>query len=114
MINQKFPQQKTITTKQVQATYPTALLKSMPKRNVSLEAQVKRQFKQGLARHISNNIYRLTLSKNTTVIDKPELDKALAPLKIKPNQIQYIEQSNNNIIVNITVLPSLVKKFMKG
>lgn len=114
MINQTFLQQKTITTEQAKSVYPELTLTSTPNHDASLAAQVKHQFQTGLARLITNNIYRLTLSKNTTVMDKPELDLALAVLNLETNDIQYIEQNNSNIVVNLTVRPKLVEKIKKG
>ena len=47
-------------------------------------------------------------------MDKPELDLALAVLNLETNDIQYIEQNNSNIVVNLTVRPKLVEKIKKG
>lgn len=108
---QKLTSQQPVTPKQAQSVYPQTTLVSRPNIDTSLAAQVKRQFKQGYARHISNNIYRLTLSKNTTVLDKLELDLKLQSLGLSSQDIQYIEQNNHNIVVNLTVPINLVTKW---
>ena len=111
---QKLIPKQPVTPKQAQSVYPKTTLTSRPNNDTSLAAQVKRQFKQGYARHISNNVYRLTLSKNTTVLDKPELDLKLQSLGLSSQDIQYIEQNNHNIVVNLTVPTNLVNKWKKG
>lgn len=112
-ITKSILKQKPVTIEQAKAAYPRITLTATPTHDTSLAAQVRRQFKNNLAWPTGNNIYRLILSKNTTVMDKPELDKALAPLGLKPHQIQYIGQNNHDIIVNLTVSPYFVKKFKK-
>lgn len=108
---QELISEQPVTPKQAQSVYPQATLVSRPNIDTSLAAQVKRQFKQGYARHISNNVYRLTLSKNTTVLDKSELDLKLQSLGLSSQDIQYIEQNNHNIVVNLTVPINLVTKW---
>lgn len=114
MITQKFLQQKTITTQQAKSAYPELTLTSTPNNNTSLATQVKRQFKNGYARLITNNIYRLTLSKTVTVMDKSDIDNDLKTIGLTPDQIQYIEQTNHTVTINITMSPNLLNKLMKG
>ena len=85
---------------------------SNPTTDTSLAAQVKRQFKNGTARHITNNIYRLTLSKQQPVMTRYDLEKEIQALNLKPNQIQYIDQTTlGDIVINLTISNYMIKKW---
>lgn len=71
--------------------------------NTSLLSQVQRQLQNGYARYITNGIYRFTLSKQgEEYMTKYQLDEQLAPT-YKSTNIQYIEQTRGNIVINIKV-----------
>ena len=92
--------------------YPNITMTSNPTTDTSLAAQVKRQFKNGTARHITNNIYRLTLSKQQPDMTRYSLEQELKVLNLKPKQIQYIEQTKlGNIVINLTVSKYMIKKW---
>ena len=92
-----------LTKEQAHTIYPYLKKSYRPTTDTSFVAQVKRAFKYNTIRHITADIYRLTLSKLDTVVDKPELDQQLKPLGLQSKQIHYIEQTNSNLVVNLTI-----------
>lgn len=112
IISNAILEEKPVTTEQAKMIYPNITMTSNPTTDTSLAAQVKRQFKNGTARHITNNIYRLTLSKQQPVMTHYDLEKELKVLNLKPKQIQYIEQTTlGNIVINLTVSKYMIKKW---
>ena len=112
IISKSILESKPVTTEQAKMAYPNVTMTSNPTTDTSLAAQVKRQFKNGTARHITNNIYRLTLSKQKHVMTRYDLEKELKPLNLKPNQIQYIDQTPlGSIVINLTVSKYMIKKW---
>ena len=112
IISNAILEEKPVTTEQAKMIYPNITMTSNPTTDTSLAAQVKRQFKNGIARHITNNIYRLTLSKQQPNMTHYDLEKELKVLNLKPKQIQYIEQTTlGNIVINLTVSKYMIKKW---
>lgn len=112
IISKAILEEKPVTTEQAKMAYPNITMTSNPTTDTSLATQVKRQFKNGTARHITNNIYRLTLSKQKHVMTRYDLEKELKSLNLKPNQIQYIDQTPlGNIVINLTVSKYMIKKW---
>ena len=112
IISNAILEEKPVTTEQAKKIYPNITMTSNPTTDTSLAAQVKRQFKNGTARHITNNIYRLTLSKQQPNMTHYDLEKELKVLNLKPKQIQYIEQTTlGNIVINLTVSKYMIKKW---
>lgn len=112
IISNAILEEKPVTTEQAKMAYPNITMTSNPTTDTSLAAQVKRQFKNGTARHITNNIYRLTISKQQPVMTRYDLEKELKALNLKPNQIQYIDQTTlGNIVINLTVSKYMIKKW---
>ena len=112
IISNAILEEKPVTTEQAKMIYPNITMTSNPTTDTSLAAQVKRQFKNGTARHITNNIYRLTLSKQQPNMTHYDLEKELKVLNLKPKQIQYIEQTTlGNIVINLTVSKYMIKKW---
>lgn len=112
IISNAILEEKPVTTEQAKMIYPNITMTSNPTTDTSLAAQVKRQFKNGTARHITNNIYRLTLSKQQPNMTHYDLEKELEVLNLKPKQIQYIEQTTlGNIVINLTVSKYMIKKW---
>ena len=112
IISNTILEEKPVTTEQAKMAYPNITMTSNPTTDTSLAAQVKRQFKNGTARHITNNIYRLTLSKQQPNMTHYDLEKELKVLNLKPKQIQYIEQTTlGNIVINLTVSKYMIKKW---
>lgn len=102
-----------LTKEQAHQIYPYLKRSYRPTTDTSFTAQVKRAFKYNTIRHITADIYRLTLSKLDTVIDKPELDQQLKPLGLQSKQIHYIEQTNSNLVVNLTIPSKIVDKILQ-
>jgi hypothetical protein len=112
IISNAILEEKPVTTEQAKMAYPNITMTSNPTTDTSLAAQVKRQFKNGTARHITNNTYRLTLSKQQHNMTRYDLEKELKVLNLKPKQIQYIEQTTlGNIVINLTVSKYMIKKW---
>ena len=112
IISNAILEEKPVTTEQAKMAYPNITMTSNPTTDTSLAAQVKRQFKNGTARHITNNIYRLTLSKQQPHMTRYSLEQELKVLNLKPKQIQYIEQTKlGNIVINLTVSKYMIKKW---
>ena len=112
IISNAILEEKPVTTEQAKMIYPNITMTSNPTTDTSLAAQVKRQFKNGTARHITNNIYCLTLSKQQPNMTHYDLEKELKVLNLKPKQIQYIEQTTlGNIVINLTVSKYMIKKW---
>ena len=112
IISNAILEEKPVTIEQAKMIYPNITMTSNPTTDTSLAAQVKRQFKNGTARHITNNIYRLTLSKQQPDMTRYSLEQELKVLNLKPKQIQYIEQTNlGNIVINLTVSKYMIKKW---
>lgn len=102
-----------LTKEQAHTIYPYLKKSYRPTTDTSFVAQVKRAFKYNTIRHITADIYRLTLSKHDTVVDKPELDQQLKPLGLQSKQIHYIEQTNSNLVVNLTIPSKIVDKILQ-
>ena len=102
-----------LTKEQAHTIYPYLKKSYRPTNDTSFVAQVKRAFKYNRIRHITADIYRLTLSKLDTVVDKPELDQQLKPLGLQSKQIHYIEQTNSNLVVNLTIPSKIVDKILQ-
>ena len=102
--------EESLTKEQAHKIYPYLKRSYRPTTDTSFAAQVKRAIERNTLRHITNNIYRLTLSKLETVVDKDQIDLSLKPLGLKPNMIQYIEQTNSNLVINLTLPPKLLQK----
>lgn len=102
-----------LTKEQAHTIYPYLKKSYRPTTDTSFVAQVKRAFKYNTIRHITADIYRLTLSKLDTVVDKPELDQQLKPLGLQSKQIHYIEQTNSNLVVNLTIPSKIVDKILQ-
>lgn len=102
-----------LTKEQAHTIYPYLKKSYRPTTDTSFVAQVKRAFKYNTIRHITTDIYRLTLSKLDTVVDKPELDQQLKPLGLQSKQIHYIEQTNSNLVVNLTIPSKIVDKILQ-
>ena len=102
-----------LTKEQAHTIYPYLKKSYRPTTDTSFVAQVKRAFKYDRIRHITDDIYRLTLSKLDTVVDKPELDQQLKPLGLQSKQIHYIEQTNSNLVVNLTIPSKIVDKILQ-
>ena len=111
IISKSILESKPVTIEQAKMIYPNITMTSNPTTDTSLAAQVKRQFKNGTARHITNNIYRLTLSKQQPDMTRYSLEQELKVLNLKPKQIQYIEQKLGNIVINLTVSKYMIKKW---
>ena len=112
IISKSILESKPVTIEQAKMIYPNITMTSNPTTDTSLAAQVTRQFKNGTARHITNNIYRLTLSKQQPVMTRYNLEKELKALNLKPNQIQYIDQTPlGSIVINLTVSKYMIKKW---
>lgn len=112
IISNAILEEKPVTTEQAKMAYPNITITSNPTTDTSLAAQVKHQFKNGTARHITNNIYRLTLSKQQPNMTRYDLEKELKVLNLKPKQIQYIEQTTlGNIVINLTVRKYMIKQW---
>lgn len=112
IISNAILEEKPVTTEQAKMIYPNITMTSNPTTDTSLAAQVKRQFKNSTARHITNNIYRLTLSKQQPNMTHYDLEKELKVLNLKPKQIQYIEQTTlGNIVINLTVSKYMIKQW---
>lgn len=94
---------ETVSLEQAKSAYPYVTISHQPQTDTSLAAQVKRQFANGSPRHITNGLYQLSLSKNRTVMDKPEIDTELAPLGLQPKNIQFVSQTNSDVTVIIKV-----------
>lgn len=105
--------QEPLTKEQAHKIYPYLKRSYRPTTDTSFAAQVKRAIELNTIRHITNNIYRLTLSKLETVVDKDQLDSNLKQLGLKPNMIQYIEQTNSNLVINLTLPSNLIKKILQ-
>jgi hypothetical protein len=102
-----------LTKEQAHTIYPYLKKSYRPTTDTSFVAQVKRAFKYDRIRHITGDIYRLTLSKLDTIVDKPELDQQLKPLGLQSKQIHYIEQTNSNLVVNLTIPSKIVDKILQ-
>ena len=102
-----------LTKEQAHTIYPYLKKSYRPTTDTSFAAQVQRAFKYNTIRHITADIYRLTLSKLDTVVDKPELDQQLEPLGLQSKQIHYIEQTNSNLVVNLTIPSKIVDKILQ-
>lgn len=102
-----------LTKEQAHTIYPYLKKSYRPTTDTSFVAQVKRAFKYNTIIHITADIYRLTLSKLDTVVDKPELDQQLKPLGLQSKQIHYIEQTNSNLVVNLTIPSKIVDKILQ-
>ena len=112
IISNAILEEKPVTTEQAKMIYPNITMTSNPTTDTSLAAQVKRQFKNGTARHITNNIYCLTLSKQQPNMTHYDLEKELKVLNLKPKQIQYIEQTTlGSIVINLTVSKYMIKQW---
>lgn len=105
--------QEPLTKEQAHKIYPYLKRSYRPTTDTSFAAQVKRAIELNTIRHITNNIYRLTLSKLETVVDKDQLDSNLKQLGLKPNMIQYIEQTNSNLVINLTLPSNLIQKILQ-
>ena len=112
IISNAILEEKPVTIEQAKMIYPNITMTSNPTTDTSLAAQVKRQFKNGTARHITNNIYRLTLSKQQPDMTRYSLEQELKVLNLKPKQIQYIDQTPlGSIVINLTVSKYMIKKW---